>query len=127
MVTDTPYEDLLLIASDDDLTNTTVGIAARVRREERLRRALDALEAHTDYADLDYILLDSAPTESVLTHNVIGAADFLLIPVQTGGGAIEGVEPLLVLASEIHDSEKVPYRLLSRCSIVVRWLPTAPS
>tara|TARA_A100001037_G_scaffold83329_1_gene75448 strand:- start:2388 stop:2942 length:555 start_codon:yes stop_codon:yes gene_type:complete len=112
MVTDTPYEDLLLIASDDDLTNTTVGIAVRVRREERLRRALDALEAHTDYADLDYILLDSAPTESVLTHNVIGAADFLLIPVQTGGGAIEGVEPLLVLASEIHDSEEVPYRLL---------------
>jgi len=43
---------------------------------------------------------------------VIGAADFLLIPVQTGGGAIEGVEPLLALAGEIHDSEEVPYRLL---------------
>ena len=127
MVTDTPYEDLLLIASDDDLTNTTVGIAARVRREDRLRRALDALEAHTDYADLDYILLDSAPTESVLTHNVIGAADFLLIPVQTGGGAIEGVEPLLVLLVRSTTARKCRTAFCSRCSIVVRWLPTAPS
>ena len=111
-VIDTPYDNLLLIAADDGLTNTTVGLVARVRREERLRRALDSLEGHADLADLDYILLDSAPTESVLTHNVIGAADFLLIPVQTGGGAIEGVEPLLVLADEIHDREEVQYRLL---------------
>ena len=110
-MTETPYENLWLIAADHTLTKATEGLSARVRREERLRRALDALEAN-DGPGFDYVLIDSAPTESTLTHNVIGAAELLLIPVQTGGGAIEGVEPLLELAKEIHDSEEVPYRLL---------------
>ena len=111
-MTETPYENLWLIAAEHTLTNSHRGAnPARVRREKRLRRALDALEAN-DGPGFDYVLRDSAPTESTLTHNVIGAVELLLIPVQTGGGAIEGVEPLLELAAEIHDSEEVPYRLL---------------
>jgi chromosome partitioning protein len=111
-VSETPYQNLWLVAADDTLTSTTQGLSTRVRREERLCRAVDALEAHEAFNALDHILIDSAPTESTLTHNVIRAAELLLIPVQTGGGAIEGVEPLLELAAEIHDSDEVPYRLL---------------
>ena len=84
------YENLDVVGSSNELTGTAELLSARVRREVRLSKALQAL-------DYDYVLLDSAPTEGVLTHNVITAADLLLVPVQMGGGAIEGVEPLLDL------------------------------
>ncbi len=47
LLNDPPYENLWLIAADHTLTNSHRGAnPARVRREERLRRALDALEAN---------------------------------------------------------------------------------
>jgi len=98
------YENLDVVGSSNELTGTAELLSARIRREVRLSKALQAL-------DYDYVLLDSAPTEGVLTHNVITAADLLLVPVQMGGGAIEGVEPLLDLATELRDGEDMPYRL----------------
>jgi chromosome partitioning protein len=98
------YENLDVIGASHALTRTAELLSTRVRREVRLSKALQAL-------DYDYVLLDSAPTEGILTHNVITAADLLLVPVQTGGGAIEGVEPLLELAMELRDGEEMPYRL----------------
>ena len=99
------YENLYVVGASHTLTGTAELLSIRVRREVRLSKALQAL-------DYDYVLLDSAPTEGILTHNVITAADLLLVPVQMGGGAIEGVEPLLELAIELRDGEEIPYRLL---------------
>lgn len=99
------YENLDVVGASHALTGTAELLSIRVRREVRLSKALQAL-------DYDYVLLDSAPTEGILTHNVITAADLLLVPVQMGGGAIEGVEPLLELAIELRDGEEMPYRLL---------------
>ena len=99
------YENLDVVGASQTLTGTAELLSIRVRREVRLSKALQAL-------DYDYVLLDSAPTEGILTHNVITAADLLLVPVQMGGGAIEGVEPLLELAIELRDGEEIPYRLL---------------
>ena len=99
------YENLYVVGASHTLTGTAELLSIRVRREVRLSKALQAL-------DYDYVLLDSAPTEGILTHNVITAADLLVVPVQMGGGAIEGVEPLLELAIELRDGEEMPYRLL---------------
>lgn len=105
-ISETEYENLDIVGATEELTEKAEWLATRIRREERLTKALNAID------DYDYVILDAAPTEGILTHNVISAADLLLIPVQTGGGAIEGVKPLLTLANELHDGEDVPYRLL---------------
>ena len=104
-VSGSDYEHLDVVAATSRLTETAQQLSLRIRREERLSKALQALE-------YDYVLLDSAPMEGVLTHNAISAADMLLVPVQMGGGSIEGVEPLLELAMELRDGEEIPYRLL---------------
>ncbi len=43
----------------------------------------------------DYVLIDCAPTLSLLTVNAMGAADFLLIPVKTERISVRGIELLL--------------------------------
>lgn len=45
-------------------------------------------------ADYDLILIDTAPSLETTTCNAIVAADFLLVPVQTETGALEGLATL---------------------------------
>ena len=105
MVTDTPYEDLLLIASDDDLTNTTVGIAARVRREERLRRALGPVRACGEY---EVVLIDCPPSLGTLTLNAFVAADSVLVPLQCEYYALEGISMLNKLVVQVREGGENP-------------------
>ena len=73
-------------------------LQARIRREERLSRALAYVED-----DYDYIILDCPPVLGVLSYNALVAADLLLIPVQPGVGAITGLDSLLQAAAELRD------------------------
>lgn len=99
------YMNLSIVPASNQLTHEAEVLSTRIRREERLSKALVALDEH------EYVILDSAPTEGILTHNVISAANLLLIPIQTGAGSIEGVDPLLSVAAELHNAARVNYRL----------------
>jgi cellulose biosynthesis protein BcsQ len=72
------YENLDVVGASHALTGTAELLSIRVRREVRLSKALQAL-------DYDYVLLDSAPMEGILTHNVITAADFAVGARADGG------------------------------------------
>lgn len=59
-------------------------------RELRLRKAIRPLKDQ-----YDYILIDSPPSKSVLTVNVLAAADYLVIPASTSYYSEIGVQLLL--------------------------------
>ena len=58
-VTPTEYENLYIVAATHRLTETTELLQARIRREERLSRALASVED-----DYDYVILDCPPVRA---------------------------------------------------------------
>ena len=104
-----PTEDpnLDLIPSSARLTETAELLSSRIRREERLFRALEPLR--DEYRE---IVLDCPPVLGILTYNALVAADVLLIPVQPGVGAVTGLDSLLEAAQELRDEDNVPYRIV---------------
>ena len=103
------YEHLDVVGATDRLTETAELLQARIRREERLSRALDHV------GDYDYVLLDCPPVLGVLAYNALVAADMLLVPVQPGVGSITGLDTLLESAAELRDEDvsDLSYRILT--------------
>ncbi len=89
------------------LTETAELLSTRIRREERLGRALESLRE--DYRE---IVIDCPPTLGILTYNALIAADLMLVPVQPGVGAVAGLHALLEAARELRDEDHVPYRIV---------------
>ncbi|UCF84940.1 MAG: ParA family protein [Desulfobacteraceae bacterium] len=103
--TENPHLDI--VPATTKLTETAELLSGRIRREERLRRALEPLKDH--YRE---IILDCPPALGNLTYNAVVAADLLLVPVQPGVGAVNGLDALLETAQELRDEASVPYRIL---------------
>ena len=103
------YEHLDVVGATNRLTETAELLQARIRREERLSRALDHV------GDYDYVLLDCPPVLGVLAYNALVAADMLLVPVQPGVGSITGLDTLLESAAELRDEDvsDLSYRILT--------------
>ena len=103
------YEHLDVVGASDRLTETAELLQARIRREERLSRALEHV------GEYDYILLDCPPVLGILAYNALIAADLLLVPVQPGVGAITGLDTLLESAAELRDQDidDLSYRILT--------------
>ena len=99
--------NLDIVPATAQLTETVELLSARIRREERLTRALGTL-----VDDYQNIIIDCPPTTGILTYNAIIAADLLVIPVQPGAGAVLGLDALIGLAQELRDANDVPYRIL---------------
>ena len=106
-VSPTGYANLDIVAATAGLTETAELLSSRIRREERLSRALEQLR------DIyRYIIVDCPPVLGILTYNAIVAGDFLLIPVQPGVGAVTALKNLLEAAQELRDEDDVPYRII---------------
>ena len=106
-VSSTAYPNLDIVPATTRLTETAELLSSRIRREERLRRALESLKK--DYRE---VVLDCPPSLGILTYNAIMAADLLLVPVQPGVGAVNGIGTLLEAAQELRDENEVVYRIL---------------
>jgi chromosome partitioning protein len=106
-VSSTVYTNLDIVPATARLTETAELLSARIRREERLWRALAHLEG-----EYRHIILDCPPSLGILTYNAVVAADLLLIPVQPGVGAVEGLSMLLDVTRELRDEDAVAYRIL---------------
>ncbi|MBW1668932.1 MAG: ParA family protein [Deltaproteobacteria bacterium] len=96
-----------IVPANADLTRTAELLSSRIRREERLWRALETIRD-----TYNEIILDCPPSLGILTYNAIAAADLILIPVQPGVGAVNGLGALLEAAGELRDEENIPYRIL---------------
>jgi len=81
-------------------------LSTRIRREERLARALEPIV--DGYRD---IIIDCPPVLGILAYNAFVAANLLLVPVQPGVGAINGLDALIEAAGELRQEDHVSYRL----------------
>ena len=99
--------NLDIVPSGPDLTETAELLSARIRREERLSRALEGVSE-----DYQHVILDCPPVLGILAYNALIAADLLIIPVQPGVGAVVGLDALLDATRELRDDVDVAYRIL---------------
>ena len=103
----TDYSNVDIVPATERLSETAELLSTRIRREERLHRALVALAD-----EYKMVLIDCPPSLGILTYNAINAADLILVPVQPAVGAVVGLESLIETAQELRDEDNVPYRIL---------------
>jgi chromosome partitioning protein len=86
--TEMPYLELLPCSRS--LAGLEVQLISQPQREKRLSKVLEAVRE-----DYDFIFIDSPPSLSILTLNVLAAADSVLIPIQCEYYALQGLAELL--------------------------------
>ena len=86
----TAVKHLFVAPASLDLAGAEIELVPAFSRENRLRRAVDAVKE-----DYDYILIDCPPSLGLLTVNGLNAASEVLVPIQCEYYALEGLGQLL--------------------------------
>jgi chromosome partitioning protein len=89
VIRSTGVDTLDLLTGSLDLANADVQLKNVSNRKERLLRALEPVAG-----DYDHVIVDCAPSTSVLTINALVAGDGFIIPVTASYLALEGVVSL---------------------------------
>jgi chromosome partitioning protein len=84
------FDHLDVVPATPDLAGAEVELVDREGREQMMRQAI--LGVRGEY---DYVLIDCPPSLSLITLNMLAAADALLIPLQCEYYALEGLSQLL--------------------------------
>ncbi len=105
-VVQTKWEGLELIPSHVDLAGAEIELVNEVGRENRLKEALENI--HTGY---DFILLDTPPSLSLLTVNVLAYAKEVVVPCQTHPYAYAALEELFETIFAIKENINPDLRL----------------
>lgn len=91
--------NLNIVTSDMGLEKANTLLAARlVGRERYLRRAIDSLNKVHKY---DYVVIDSNPSFSQLTINVLYASNHVLVPFKPEFNSFKGIKQLFENIEEI--------------------------
>lgn len=91
---------LLIITSDIGLEKANLYLSARAGRERFLRRAIDKITQKEDY---DYVIIDSNPSFSILTMNVIYASNYVIVPFKPEFNSFKGIKQLFDNVEEMKD------------------------
>ncbi|BDG08430.1 ParA family protein [Anaeromyxobacter paludicola] len=86
VVRPTPVANLSLLPANKALAGFPMEVAHAADRADRLREALQGVPAD----GYDYLLVDAPPSVSLVTENVLRAADELVIPVALTYLALDG-------------------------------------
>lgn len=79
-----------VVPATPDLAGAEVELIERAERGKAMREALDPVKN-----DYDFVLIDCPPSLGLITLNMLGAADAVLIPLQCEYYALEGLSQLL--------------------------------
>ncbi len=90
IIVPTTVSNLFLAPSSIDLAAAELELAARIGRENSLRKRMGPVL--TEYA---YIFIDTPPSLGLLTLNALVASDEVIIPIQTHYYALLGMRQLL--------------------------------
>jgi chromosome partitioning protein len=90
---------LCVLPGSKNLTGANIELASAPDRALRLRSALAPLQA-----TFDLIVLDCPPALDLLTLNVLGAADTLIVPMQAEYFALEGITELISTLERVRAS-----------------------
>jgi chromosome partitioning protein len=83
-------KNLFVAPASLDLAGAEIELVPAFSRENRLRRAIEAV-----LDDYDYVLIDCPPSLGLLTVNGLNAAGEVLVPIQCEYYALEGLGQLL--------------------------------
>ena len=83
-------KNLFVAPSSLDLAGAEIELVPAFSRENRLRRAIEAV-----LDEYDYVLIDCPPSLGLLTVNGLNAAGEVLVPIQCEYYALEGLGQLL--------------------------------
>ncbi len=103
----TPWEGLHLLPSHVDLSGFEVELANEVGRENRLKEALAPITQL-----YDFVIVDTPPSLSLLTVNVLACAREVLIPCQTHPYAYGALDELLETISMIKEGINPGIRIM---------------
>ena len=84
------FPRLDVVPATPDLAGAEVELIDRPERGTAMRRALDPVRD-----EYDFILIDCPPSLGLITLNMLGASDSVLIPLQCEYYALEGLSQLL--------------------------------
>ena len=90
IIRDVQFRHLDVVPATPDLAGAEVELVETAGRDRMMRNALAAVRDN-----YDYILIDCPPSLSLITVNMLAAADALLIPLQCEYYALEGLSQLL--------------------------------
>ena len=90
VVEPTDIRNLFVAPASLDLAGAEIELVPAFSREQRLKRAIDAV-----IDDYDYVLVDCPPSLGLLTVNGLAAAGEVLVPIQCEYYALEGLGQLL--------------------------------
>jgi chromosome partitioning protein len=86
----TSLKNLFVAPATIDLAGAEIELVAQMSREQRLKKAIDAVREH-----YDLVLIDCPPSLGLLTVNGLAAADDVIVPIQCEYYALEGLGQLL--------------------------------
>lgn len=89
VIVPTQWKGLDLIPSHVDLAGAEVELIDEIGRENRLKQALESMSG-----EYDFILLDTPPSLSLLTVNVLAYAKEIIVPCQTQPYAYAALDDL---------------------------------
>ena len=84
------FDRLDVVPATPDLAGAEVELISRENRGSAMREGLEPLRDR-----YDFVLIDCPPSLGLITLNMLGAADSVLIPVQCEYYALEGLSQLL--------------------------------
>lgn len=90
VVEPTDVRNLFVAPASLDLAGAEIELVPAFSREQRLKRAIEAV-----LDDYDYVLIDCPPSLGLLTVNGLAAAGEVLVPIQCEYYALEGLGQLL--------------------------------
>ncbi len=86
----TSIKNLFIAPSNLDLAGADIELVSEMGREQRLKKAIEAV-----IDQYDYVLLDCPPSLGLLTINGLTAANEIFVPIQCEYFALEGLGQLL--------------------------------
>jgi chromosome partitioning protein len=89
-------EGVDLIPANIELSGMEVSLVNAMSRETVLKQYLESVKKQ-----YDYVLLDCAPSLSMLTINALAAADSVIIPVQAQYLPVKGLEQLMMTIGRV--------------------------
>jgi len=105
LVKQTPYPNLDLVPSEEDLAAAEVDVARVENFLQRFQNAAAPIRAAGTY---DFIFVDCPPSLGILTMNALVGVDRILIPLQCEYYALEGLTVILRLVEHLRSSGANP-------------------
>ncbi len=86
-----------VLGANRELAGAEVELVGQPHREQRLKRAIDAVAG-----DYDFVLVDCPPSLSLLTLNGLCSAHGVIVPMQCEYFALEGLSDLVNTIKQVH-------------------------